>query len=502
MNSKYCTVIQQQIVADPTSRFLKFRRPDLYTQIDRSKYTIEDFIWIDKLTYGSKVKLWWICILNPCGCHKWEATIKNRMVSKLGCPVCYGTGSATKVCIHKSFMINSQLASEYAWDLNPDINPWEISYGSNIEIWFRCTIHKTCKSHIWKSMIYNRSNERDCPFCSIPCKQVCLCNSFMNNPQLAYEFDQQLNININPYEISSGSNHILIWKCQNHKSCDLHIWSAMVSTRSNGAGCPFCVNRYVCPCNTFMNNPLLTLLKDEFDQKINNDIDPYKLSSGSNEYVWWKCSTCLFLWQSTIYNRSNGNGCPKCASLKSESKGEERCRSYLESINIQYYSQIKFYPIPRKRYDFGFIKDDKRILIEIDGIQHFKFTEIFHKIYTKFYYHQRVDKIKTFISIMLDINILRISNDNEQNIHMCINRMIEVVDFFSKYGKNIIAFDDITKYSHIVNYLNFDVITEICDEKFHEDVFDNFLEREIYFYDIKTNQYYIKIFDLEYIPSI
>ena len=44
----YCTVIQQQpiqIIADPNSHLFKFRRPDIYAQIDRNKYTKEQINW-------------------------------------------------------------------------------------------------------------------------------------------------------------------------------------------------------------------------------------------------------------------------------------------------------------------------------------------------------------------------------------------------------------------------------------------------------------------------
>lgn len=31
-------------------------------------------------SYGSSAKVAWICKINPCGCHKWLATIDNRIV--------------------------------------------------------------------------------------------------------------------------------------------------------------------------------------------------------------------------------------------------------------------------------------------------------------------------------------------------------------------------------------------------------------------------------------
>lgn len=496
---EYCTVIQPQIIADPTSRFVKFRRPDIYAQIDRSKYTENDFIWIDKLTYGSTKKLWWICPVSPCECHKWETEIRNRMLDK-GCPFCSKNG-ARKTCIHQSFMNNPILASEYDWDLNPGVNPWEISTGSGIELWFRCTKHKTCNQHIWKSSINNRSNERGCPFCTGlgKSKQVCLCDSFMSNPILAAEYAWDLNIGVNPREISHYSRTELWFRCTKHKTCNQHIWKSSINNRSSERGCPWCDHKQTCLCDTFMNNPLLKLLHEEFDKEKNIDIDPYKLSKCTGIYIWWKCIICLFSWQSKLSSRTHGNGCSQCASKRTESKGETRYREYLIELNLEFISQLKLEYIPSRKYDFTFIKDNNTYFTEIDGSQHFKFVEYFHKTYINFVYLQQVDKIKTLIPIILGHSILRISNDDNDHIKMCHNKSIELK---TKFDFPLVVFDDITKYEYICDYLNCDVIEEICDFQYHEEIIDSFIMLEINFYDIKTDMLYKKTFDLEFVLTI
>ena len=54
-------------------------------------------------------------------------------------------------------------------------------------------------------------------------------------------------------------------------------------------------------------------LMSEWDWDANADLDPNKLTSGSNKKAWWKCSKCAHKWQTTIHHRAvRKQDCPKC----------------------------------------------------------------------------------------------------------------------------------------------------------------------------------------------
>ena len=53
-------------------------------------------------------------------------------------------------------------------------------------------------------------------------------------------------------------------------------------------------------------------LMAEWDWEKNADISPSQLTVGSGQKVWWKCSKG-HEWQTNIYNRNNGKGCPYCS---------------------------------------------------------------------------------------------------------------------------------------------------------------------------------------------
>lgn len=90
---------------------------------------------------------------------------------------------------------------------------------------------------------------------------------------------------------------------------------------------------------------------------------------GSKKHIDLKCNKCSGTFSVLAVNHRKGQGCPKCAS----SKGESAIMSFLDEYNISYEKEKSFPNLKDKgllRYDF-FIPT-MNILIEFDGIQHYK----------------------------------------------------------------------------------------------------------------------------------
>ena len=307
------------------SNLLYIKYPHIFSQIHP---TLNPDINPITLTYGCKKRLWWLCPINPCGCHIYQTSVNSKTSRNTSCPFCI----SIKTCVHNSFMNNSLLFSEFCYELNPGINPLIIPPFSNQKITWKCSQHKTCNIHIWRSSVAERSKGLGCPFCSNHSGSVCQCNSFMNNPLLALEFDYTINNGINPWQISSGSNQEIIWRCSQHKTCNMHIWRSSIKNRSSGFGCPFCTNKNgnICECNTFLTNQLLL---SDFDYDLNPGVNPYQISNGSNHKINWKCSKCFNIWNCGVKDRIiKDSGCPSCASVKTESKGEKDVENILKKL--------------------------------------------------------------------------------------------------------------------------------------------------------------------------
>ena len=128
-------------------------------------------------------------------------------------------------------------------------------------------------------------------------------------PELLKEWDYEKNGDLNPEFVSAGSNSKVWWKCE-HK----HSWSAVVSSRVRGNGCPYCSGKYVLKGFNDLASQFPSLIK-EWDFDRNGNLKPDELLSGSHKKVWWKCGHG-HSWETKVSTRTRmGTGCPTCAGL-------------------------------------------------------------------------------------------------------------------------------------------------------------------------------------------
>lgn len=119
----------------------------------------------------------------------------------------------------------------------------------------------------------------------------------------AWDYDK--NREIRPDEVTPGSGMIAWWKCQNG-----HSWRAPIYNKSNGQGCPYCINKRMWPGY----NDLASCCPDlvtEWDYEQNGNLIPDGVTVSSGKPVWWKCANG-HRWQASPHSRSKGRGCPYC----------------------------------------------------------------------------------------------------------------------------------------------------------------------------------------------
>lgn len=208
---------------------LAVKRPDIAAEWDyqRNSGRPEDY------TLKSHKRAWWICSLNPCGCHKWESYIYNRS-NGYGCPYC----PHQMICPHISLAaLHPEIACEWDYQRNAK-SPWQVAPKSNEKYWWICS-KNPCGCHRWQAPVYSRTySENKCPFCSN--QAVCLHNSlYYLHPDIAAEWDYQRNLD-KPWEITPGSNVTRAWIC---KENPLHRWMTSSDNRvGKKSGCPHCCN--------------------------------------------------------------------------------------------------------------------------------------------------------------------------------------------------------------------------------------------------------------------
>ena len=199
---------------------------------------------------------------------------------------------------------NPHLANEWNYEKNGILKPEHFFVNSNKKVWWKCS-----KGHEWQANISDRNSGNGCPYCSNNMLLKGYNDLQTVNPTLASEWNYEKNNGLTPVEVQPNSNKKAWWKC--HKG---HEWETSINNRNKGRGCPYCSNKKVLKGY----NDLQTInpsLASEWNYEKNNGLTPMDVLPNSHNKIWWKCDKG-HEWQSAVYSRNTGIGCPYCSGNK------------------------------------------------------------------------------------------------------------------------------------------------------------------------------------------
>lgn len=230
-------------------------------------------------------------------------------------------------------------------------------------------------------------------------------------------------------------NSTIIIKC----NLCFHIWPTNVRNHIHGKrGCMKCFGNIPWDLNSFLiRSAEIHQDKYDYSQIKQNDV----INARSRVNIL--CKTCNYYWNTTVYSHINKiSGCPNC----NVSKGEQECIRYFNEIGVYFEREVKIEILPTRRYDFRFYYNNKRYLLEFDGIQHFKLIKFFHNTNEDFVERQLIDILKTQKAIESGYNLIRIDHSQLNNIGYHLNSALnsEANPYYS----------DISKYQYIINEVN------------------------------------------------
>jgi len=309
----------------------------------------------DQLTHGSSKKSFWICKKNKK--HKWKTIISNRTkINGNNCPYCAGQKVTKENCLKTNFPV---LCKEWNYKKNKNLTPKDVMPKSNKMIWWICS-----QKHEWESIISDRTNGSNCPYCTG--KKVCLDNCLSTiNPKLAKEWNYKKNKNLTPKDVMPGSKKKIWWICSQK-----HEWKAIINSRNRGSNCPYCSGNKICNDNCLSTK--FPEIAKEWHPTKNGELTPEKVMPKSHKRIWWICSQGHD-WESAICSRTNGRGCYYCVK-KNEGKVGKLLFKYFKDWTIIPGKRIwyKYKDYNHKRFcDFWLEKNGIKIIIEYDGRQHF-----------------------------------------------------------------------------------------------------------------------------------
>jgi len=213
---------------------------------------------------GSKINLKWQCLKDSCREIfeiSWSCILRGQ-----GCSYCAGKQVGLSNCLATRY---PELAKEWHPTKNGNLTPYDITCGSDQDIWWQCSENP---KHEWKVSILNRVfNKCNCPFCSGRYADE-ENNLFKNNPKLCEEWDYNKN-DKKPEDYTPYSHSMIWWKC---KKCGYE-WKASILDRNYNHGCPKCnkskgEKRSI---EWFNNNDFIEITQKEYNKmdylnKINN----------------------------------------------------------------------------------------------------------------------------------------------------------------------------------------------------------------------------------------
>ena len=152
--------------------------------------------------------------------------------------------------------------------------------------------------------------------------------------------------------------------------------------------------------------------------------------------MWWICPDdpeTHPTWRAAISNSTRGNNCPLCKA----SNGERLISEILTKLKVTYYKEWSHYILPTKRYDFYIHYKEHKILIEYDGIQHFKYVEYFHKSYDDYTSNRNNDILKTTVALKRGFKIVRIDYTNDTKSSIIAHLSKALISEESTYFSNV-----------------------------------------------------------------
>ena len=259
------------------------------------------------VSYATKQNVWWQCPNNPA--HEWNETVLKRHYGAR-CPFCPKDTSLT----HKKplFMAFPNLACEWHPTKNNNVNPNDVTQGSEQKIWWLC---KNNAAHEWEARICDRVRGKQCPYCSqrkiLP--DECLA---IASPELANELHPHRNGSLNAHTLHIKRATPVWWQCPNNPN---HIWRGSIKSRFfDKHTCPFCLygNQRKADINKSMAvvDPERASL---WHPTKNGDLTPEQvtMTNSNPKYVWWLCpNDASHEWRATV--TSPHLCCPHCTNLR------------------------------------------------------------------------------------------------------------------------------------------------------------------------------------------
>lgn len=298
-----------------------------------------------------------------------------------------------EICFNKSFASNEK--SQFFSKRNI-LLPRDIHKSSGKKYWFDCP---DCK-HEFEILLHNITNHNNfCKYCAnqalcndVDCN-ICFNKSFASHEKALFWSSNNETI---PRNIFKGTKKKYWFKCN---ECEHEFEKSICDITGKNGWCGYCGNKQLCDnkkCDWCFNNSFASFPRSKFWSD-ENELSPRQITKYSNKKFEFICeNNHKFI--SALYSISDGKWCSLC-----KNKTEEKLYNWLKETYTNIETQVKFDWCKNiKHLPFDFLLKDLKIIIELDGEQHFKQVGKWHppEVTQKTDFYKMTQAIKNGYSIV------------------------------------------------------------------------------------------------------
>jgi very-short-patch-repair endonuclease len=275
------------------------------------------------------------------------------------------------ICLEKSFASHSK--SIYFSSKN-NISPKYIFKKSKKKYLFEChdcnhnfiTYPESINKGHWCGYCngYNLCGSKDCQFCYK--KSLA---SFKYQKNISFSKDN----NVSEYQVHKFSHKKYLFDCN---FCKHTFETRVADLISQNNGCPYCTSTILCECTNCIlcyEKSFASVYQSKFWSS-KNKIKPRFVFKNSNKKFIFNCNFCEKDFEICLNNITQQNNWCTCTFNKTETKLYEWLCDKYENYTVTKQSKFNWcvYPETRKYAKYDFVINELKIIIELDGIQHFK----------------------------------------------------------------------------------------------------------------------------------
>ena len=253
------------------------------------------------------------------------------------------------------------------WSARNICGPNEVALNSHKKFWFDCEC-----GHPFDVRLNNINIGRWCPYCSNPPKKLC---EPCKNCVICYDkcfasVERSKNWSVKnkdqPSELLKNSHKKYWFDCE----CGHDFEASLSDITSKNSWCPYCSNNKLCEpsknCKICFNKCFASVERSK-NWSVKNKKKPTEVFKSSAEIFIFDCDKCCNEFKSKLCHITDGSWCPNCRY-----KTEDIVYNKLNTIYPSIKRQFKVDWCKNKKHlPFDFVIEERKIIIELDGIAHF-----------------------------------------------------------------------------------------------------------------------------------